>query len=296
MMESAYFRNGAHFARRRCLDRTRFRRVLPQRQVSPARMIVVDVLSQDAPQVTLVEDDHMVETLAANATDRPLDVRILPWRARRRPNLADAEAIDAPAEVRTIDSISIPQHVTRSRIPRKGVHDLLRGPLCRRMVRDVEVYDLTTIVTKHDEDEQNSEGCRRQCEEVDGHQILDVIVEKAPPGLRRWSSMPNHVLRYGGLRNGYAKLHEFAVYAGCSPGDVSSTHILDQLAYFPRYAWSTGPTFPTLPSPIASEPGAVPPDNGLGLHDDEDAVPVSPDSVQEDPEAAVEIREPRPFH
>ena len=62
-------------------------------------MIVVDVLSQDAPHVTLVEDDHMVETLAANATNHPLDVRILPWRARRRPNLVGAEAIDAPSEV-----------------------------------------------------------------------------------------------------------------------------------------------------------------------------------------------------
>ena len=116
---------------------------------------------------------------------------------------------------------------------------------------------------------------------VDGDQIFNVIVEKAPPGLRRWYSMPNRVLRYGGLRNGYAKLHEFAVYARCSPGDVSSTHIPDQLAYIQRDAWSTGPTFPTLPSPIASEPGAVPPDNGFGLHDDEDAVPVSPDSGRE---------------
>ena len=176
-------------------------------------MIVVDVLSQDAPHVRLVEDDDMVETLAANAPDHPFDVRILPWRVRRRPNVVDAETIDAPAEVRTIDSIPVSQHVTRNRIPRKGVHNLACGPLCRRMVRDVEVYDPTTIVTEHDEDEQIP-GCRRQSEEVDGDQIFDVIVEKAPPGLRRWSSMPNHVLRYGGLGNGYAKLHEFAVYAG----------------------------------------------------------------------------------
>jgi hypothetical protein len=259
-------------------------------------MIVVDVLSQDAPHVRLVEDDHVVETLTPNAPDHPFDVRILPWRARRRPNLVDAEAIDAPAEVRTIDSISVPQQVTRSRIPRKGIDDLLRGPLCRGMVRDIEMYDPTTLVTKHDKDEQNPEGCRRQSEEVGGHQILDVIVEKTPPGLGRWFSTPNHVLGHRGLGNGYAKLHEFAVHAGGSPGDVSSTHVPDQLAYFQRDAWSTRPTFPTLPSPIASEPGAVPPDNSFGFHDDEDALPVSPDSVQEDPEAAVDARQPWPFH
>ena len=40
------------------------------------------LLSQDSPEVPLVEDDHVVETLAANATHHPFDVRILPWRAR----------------------------------------------------------------------------------------------------------------------------------------------------------------------------------------------------------------------
>ena len=77
--------------------------------MSAAGVIVVDVLSQDSPEVPFVEDDHVVETLAANATNHPFDVRILPWRARRRPNLVDAESRDAPAEVRSIDSISVSQ-------------------------------------------------------------------------------------------------------------------------------------------------------------------------------------------
>ena len=60
--------------------------------MSAAGVIVVDVLSQGSREVPLVEDDHVVETLAANATNHPFDVRILPWRARRRPNLVDAES------------------------------------------------------------------------------------------------------------------------------------------------------------------------------------------------------------
>ena len=78
----------------------------------------------------LVEDDHVIETLAPNASNDPLDVRALPRRARRRQNLLDAESRDAPVEVGAVDSIPVSQHVTRRRVPKKRVDDLLSSPLC----------------------------------------------------------------------------------------------------------------------------------------------------------------------
>ena len=45
MMETADLCYGGHFAHRRRMNGTRFRRVLPERQMSPAGMIVVDELS-----------------------------------------------------------------------------------------------------------------------------------------------------------------------------------------------------------------------------------------------------------
>ena len=45
MMETTDLWYGGHFAPRRRMNGTRFRRVLPERQMSPAGMIVVDVLS-----------------------------------------------------------------------------------------------------------------------------------------------------------------------------------------------------------------------------------------------------------
>ena len=41
-------------------------------------MIVVDVFAQDSPQVPLVEDDHVVETLTSNGSVHPFDQWILP--------------------------------------------------------------------------------------------------------------------------------------------------------------------------------------------------------------------------
>ena len=81
-----------------------------------------------------------------------------------------------------------------------------------------------------------------------------------------------------------------------SPERVGPAHVPYQLTYFGSNAWSSGPTPSALPSPISSEPTTVPADDRLRFHDDEDALPVSPDSAQQHPKPAVDLREPRPFH
>ncbi len=151
------------------------------------------------------------------------------------------------------------------------------------------------IVTKDDEDKQNSEGCGWESEEVDGHQVLDMIVEKAPPGLGRWFATANHVLGNSGLGNGDAELRELAVNARRSPERIGS-NIPGSARVLPERRLVDRADVSGSSKSIASEPRAVPPDNGLRLHDDEDVVPVRLDSSQKNPEAAVDIREARPFH
>ena len=70
-------------------------------------MIVVDVSAQDSPEVSLVEDDHVIETLAPNASNDPFDVGALPRGARRRRNLLDVESRNAPFEVRCARLVKI---------------------------------------------------------------------------------------------------------------------------------------------------------------------------------------------
>jgi hypothetical protein len=92
-------------------------------------MIVIDILAKESPQVLLVEDNQVIETLAANTADDPFDVRALPRRVRRRQDLLDAEAFDAPAEVPAVDLVAIPYQLTRRGVPGKGIDHLLRCPL-----------------------------------------------------------------------------------------------------------------------------------------------------------------------
>ena len=217
----------------------------------------------------LIKDDHVVETLTSNGADHLFDQWILPRGARCGKDLLDPETVDASIEVRSVGLVSIPYQVPRRRVSWKSIDHLLRRPLGRRMFGDIEMNDTATVVAKDDEDEQNSEGCGRQSEKVERHQVVCMIIEKAP---------------------------QLAMHAGNSPERVGPAHVPYQLTYFGSDAWSSGPTPSALPSPISSEPTTVPADGRLRFHDDEDALPVSPDSAQQHPKPAVDIREPWPFH
>ena len=194
----------------------------------------------------LVEDDHVVETLTSNGADHPFDKWILPRGARCGKDLFYPETVDATIEVHSVALVSVPYQVPRRRVPWKRIDHLLRRPLSRRMFGDIEMNDTATVVAKDDEDEQNFEGCGRQSEKVERHQVVCMIIEKAPPSRGRWRAMANHILGDGGLGNGDAQLCQLAMHAGSSPERVGPAHVPYQLTYFGSDAWSSGPTPSTL--------------------------------------------------
>jgi len=78
VMEATYLWNSNHFAHGGGLHRPRIGRISLERQVRPARMIVIKVVSKDSPhpQVPLAQDNHVVETLTTNRSDEPFDERV----------------------------------------------------------------------------------------------------------------------------------------------------------------------------------------------------------------------------
>ena len=62
-------------------------------------------------------------------------------------------------------------------------HQLLRCPIGRRMVGDVEVDDPASIVGEHDEDEQDAKRGGRNREVVNRHKVADMVVEERSPCL-----------------------------------------------------------------------------------------------------------------
>jgi len=124
--------------------------------------------------------------------------RILPWRARRRNNFLDTQASDSSLNLFTINRIPITQKIAGSRVERKSLHQLLR---CH-----IEVRDPPAIMAEHDEHIENAKCGSRDDEEINPGYTVGMVFEKRPPGLRRWFSLANHILRNCGLRDLYTKL------------------------------------------------------------------------------------------
>ncbi len=98
MMKSAHARKSADrgAVRRLDFDRSASRRIV-ERGVDALRVVVVDVLLQEAPQVTFAENDHVIEKLPPDAADEALRRPVLPGTAERCALGLDAEACDRRA-------------------------------------------------------------------------------------------------------------------------------------------------------------------------------------------------------
>jgi len=108
-------------------------------------------------QVSFVEHDDMVQTVAAYTADGTLAIRSLPWRARCGQDFFDAHAFHAFLEVVAVDAVAIADEKSRRFIVREGLGDLLGSPLGMRVRGDIEVNDLAPVVTHYDEDVQNAQ-------------------------------------------------------------------------------------------------------------------------------------------
>jgi len=101
--------------------------------------------------MTLVQDDHVVQAFTAETPNQPLDVRILPRTPWGDHDLLDPHMLYPLPEGSAIDVVPIAQEIPRGLVPREGINDLLRGPLCCGMLGDVEVDDATSMVGQDDQ-------------------------------------------------------------------------------------------------------------------------------------------------
>ena len=82
--------------------------------MGPGFVIVGKILSQGSAQRGFADDDHMVQTLAANRADHALHVGSLPRRPGSRQHLFDLQIGDLLAEIRAEDLVAIAQQIPGS--------------------------------------------------------------------------------------------------------------------------------------------------------------------------------------
>src|SRR5438034_2956087 len=203
-------------------------------------MIIAKVTFKNAAQMFVMEYDHVTEALTTYASDHPLGVRILPWTAWGRPYFPNAHSLDSVLEVLPISSISITNQIARRLIFRKGFDDLLRRPSRRRMFGDIEVNHSASFVRQHNEHKQHAQSGCRHSEEVDRHEIADVIVEAGSPRLGRCRAAFRHQTGNRTFRNFDSEFKQFPMNSWCSPAHVDFGHRLHQFSDIgvdPRPAW-----------------------------------------------------------
>src|SRR5262249_11237752 len=155
-------------------------------------MVIAKVACQNAAQMFVVEDDHVIETLATDASNDSLRVRILPRASCRGSYFSNAHARHSVLEVLPIDSISIMHQITWRLILRKGFDNLLCGPSCCRMFGGIKVNHSASFVRQHNEHKQQAQSGRWYGEKVDRHQIANVIIQEGSPRLGRCRVQSRH--------------------------------------------------------------------------------------------------------
>jgi hypothetical protein len=182
MMQAADLRNRRDVAITRHGDRTGHRRVLVQRQVRAAPLVIVNIAGQDVVQARFVKHDHVVEALAPYRPDQPFGIWILPGRTRRCEHFVDAHGLRCvcPGLERVI---AIANEISRGLIPGERVAQLLHGPRGRRMRGYRHMDDSAAFVGEDHQHEQQPTGRGRYDKEVRRHDLPDVIRKEGLPGL-----------------------------------------------------------------------------------------------------------------
>ena len=69
----------------------------------------------------LTKNDDVIQTLAADRSDQPFGKAILPRRGWCGRLVPDAHGAQSACDDGSVDPIAIPDHVTRSPVPRKSL-------------------------------------------------------------------------------------------------------------------------------------------------------------------------------
>src|SRR5665811_2141026 len=110
-------------------------------------VVIIGVRFQNPAQMFLAQDNDVVQTLAPDRSDQPCGKAILPRRGRCNWLAPNAHGTQSACDGGSIDPIAIPDHVTRSPVPRKSLGDLACNPLRCRVCCDIDPDEVSAVET-----------------------------------------------------------------------------------------------------------------------------------------------------
>lgn len=204
-------------------------------------VVVTEIVLDETAQVSLVEDEHVIQKISATASDPALGHSILPRAGGGYAFGSQAAGGKQIGGLLTKLAVAIQNRVpVRTRV-RECLPELLRYPGAARVFRDIEMENLASAVFDNEEAVQHTKSQSRDGEEVHGRDDVSVIAEESRPelaGVVGRRPVPD-IAGNGALGNVQAKLEELAVNSRRAPGGILVHHPPDESS---NLAIDLGPT------------------------------------------------------
>ncbi len=261
-------------------------------------VVILYIFRKQPLQMTFVERNHVIQEVAAAASDPALGNAILPGTANRCPDGGELHGfyggIDLTAELRImIENQILPPVIVGKRFPQ-----LLRDPTTGWMLGDADVQNTAAIMADDEKAVQQPKGNRRHGEKVHRSDSLAMIPEKCLPALRGFGIARRSVdpARDRALGNIESQLQEFAMNTRRAPSWILSNHAKNQLANIFADSLATQNCVSLRQElPIQPESCAVPGDHGSGSNDQQTAFPAGPQFSNRDPKQPIKRFQPWVF-
>src|SRR6202163_2562786 len=177
----------------------------------PYLVVITHVRQQSVTELSLAQDDNVVEAFPSDRTDQPFSICALPRGAGRRRSVANAYRSESADKDLTIGPVPVANEIAGSLFPPACFRGLICDPFCGWMRCDAKPQNMSPAVPH---DQQSIEQAKRDCrhdEHIHRSDPISVVVKECPPALGRRVSSPHHVLGHAGLSDIDAELEELSM-------------------------------------------------------------------------------------
>src|SRR5215471_17036915 len=150
-----------------------------------ASMVVSYPRFQNPSQMSLVQRDQIIQALPSHGADQPFAVSLRLGCSEWRLQNAHAHRLHGSIKLHGVDPVSVVEDKPIQLFTTKRFTELLQGPLCCGLLRDVEVSDAACPYFHHHEDVEDPESCADGDKEIAGQDGLGMIAHEGHPTLRR---------------------------------------------------------------------------------------------------------------
>lgn len=147
----------------------------------PILVVITNVLGHEPFQMAFIQHNYMVEQIAAARTHEAFCDSILPGTLERGANWLHPGSLDCLDDLAVEGSVAVEDRLARCGVIWKGLSQLLRNPRTGRMPRGIEKQNAPSVMSDHEEAIGQTEGERRDGEDIHCSDGLAVIVEKRRP-------------------------------------------------------------------------------------------------------------------